>query len=83
MQRPLYMRPRDALEYGIIDEVIQPNAEKQVRQRDRLNKAVLANRTDRKECREEEAGGKARAVILAHRPPSVFAAFYSVKQLTL
>lgn len=29
MQRPLYMRPQDALEYGIIDEVIQPNAMKQ------------------------------------------------------
>ncbi|EFJ48165.1 hypothetical protein VOLCADRAFT_74777 [Volvox carteri f. nagariensis] len=28
MQRPLYMRPRDALDYGIIDEIIQPNAEK-------------------------------------------------------
>ena len=29
MQRPLYMRPQDALEYGIIDEIIQPNADKQ------------------------------------------------------
>lgn len=29
MQRPLYMRPQDALEYGIIDEIIQPNAVKQ------------------------------------------------------
>ncbi|GFR51883.1 hypothetical protein Agub_g14362 [Astrephomene gubernaculifera] len=29
MQRPLYMRPRDALEYGIIDEIIEPNADKQ------------------------------------------------------
>lgn len=28
MQRPLYMRPADALEYGIIDEVIQPDAAK-------------------------------------------------------
>jgi len=25
MQRPLYMRPQDALQYNIIDEVIQPN----------------------------------------------------------
>lgn len=25
MQRPLYMRPQDALHYNIIDEVIQPN----------------------------------------------------------
>lgn len=31
MQRPLYMRPQDALEYGIIDEIIQPNAMKQQR----------------------------------------------------
>ncbi|KAG1656532.1 hypothetical protein FOA52_005558 [Chlamydomonas sp. UWO 241] len=29
MQRPLYMRPQDAIEYGIIDEIIQPNAAKQ------------------------------------------------------
>lgn len=29
MQRPLYMRPADALEYGIIDEIIQPNEVKQ------------------------------------------------------
>lgn len=28
MQRPLYMRPRDAVAYGLIDEVIQPNAAK-------------------------------------------------------
>lgn len=28
MQRPLYMRPQDALEYGLIDEVIAPNAGK-------------------------------------------------------
>lgn len=28
MQRPLYMRPADALEYGVIDEVIQPNRRK-------------------------------------------------------
>lgn len=25
MQRPLYMRPQDALQYNIIDEIIQPN----------------------------------------------------------
>lgn len=29
MQRPLYMRPQDALDYGIIDEIIKPNAAKQ------------------------------------------------------
>jgi hypothetical protein len=29
MQRPLYMRPRDALEYGVIDEIIEPDADKQ------------------------------------------------------
>lgn len=40
MQRPLYMRPRDALEYGIIDEIIQPNAEKQVRPWELLNKTA-------------------------------------------
>ncbi|KAF6260078.1 inactive subunit of chloroplast ClpP complex [Scenedesmus sp. NREL 46B-D3] len=28
MQRPLYMRPQDALEYGLIDEVIMPDAAK-------------------------------------------------------
>eukprot|EP00877_Chromochloris_zofingiensis_P007811 jgi/Chrzof1/3283/Cz12g19140.t1 len=28
MQRPLYMRPQDALEYGLIDEIIQPDAAK-------------------------------------------------------
>eukprot|EP00882_Tetradesmus_deserticola_P020769 GHRQ01022442.1.p1 GENE.GHRQ01022442.1~~GHRQ01022442.1.p1 ORF type:complete len:194 (+),score=87.53 GHRQ01022442.1:67-648(+) len=28
MQRPLYMRPQDALEYGLIDEVIAPDADK-------------------------------------------------------
>jgi ATP-dependent Clp endopeptidase proteolytic subunit ClpP len=31
MQRPLYMRPQDALEYGVIDEIIQPDAIKQQR----------------------------------------------------
>ncbi len=29
MQRPLYIRPQDAIDYGIIDEVIKPNAAKQ------------------------------------------------------
>jgi len=29
MQRPLYMRPQDALEYGIIDEIIKPDEAKQ------------------------------------------------------
>lgn len=29
MQRPLYMRPQDALQYNIIDEIIQPNQAKQ------------------------------------------------------
>ncbi|KAF5839186.1 ClpP/crotonase-like domain-containing protein [Dunaliella salina] len=29
MQRPLYMRPQDALQYNIIDEVIQPNRMKE------------------------------------------------------
>ena len=28
MQRPLYMRPQDAIEYGVIDEIIQPDARK-------------------------------------------------------
>jgi ATP-dependent protease ClpP protease subunit len=28
MQRPLYMRPQDALQYNIIDEIIQPNEDK-------------------------------------------------------
>jgi hypothetical protein len=29
MQRPLYMRPQEAIEYGLIDEIIAPNREKQ------------------------------------------------------
>lgn len=29
MQRPLYMRPMDALEYGLIDEIIAPNEDKE------------------------------------------------------
>lgn len=29
MQRPLYMRPQDALAYNIIDEIIQPDEQKQ------------------------------------------------------
>jgi hypothetical protein len=29
MQRPLYMRPADALEYGIIDSIIEPDRDKQ------------------------------------------------------
>lgn len=28
MQRPLYMRPQDALEYNLIDEIIQPDMPK-------------------------------------------------------
>lgn len=31
MQRPLYMRPKDALEYGLIDTIIEPDREKEVR----------------------------------------------------
>ena len=29
MQRPLYMRPQDAIEYGLIDEIIEPDRDKQ------------------------------------------------------
>jgi hypothetical protein len=29
MQRPLYMRPAEAIEYGLIDEIIAPNRDKQ------------------------------------------------------
>jgi ATP-dependent protease ClpP protease subunit len=28
MQRPMYMRPQDALQYNIIDEIIQPDQDK-------------------------------------------------------
>lgn len=31
MQRPLYMRPQDALQYNIIDEIIQPDQDKVAR----------------------------------------------------
>lgn len=30
MQRPLYMRPKDALEYGLIDTIIEPDRAKEV-----------------------------------------------------
>ena len=32
MQRPLYMTPRDAMEYGIIDKVLKPGSDEQVSQ---------------------------------------------------
>ena len=30
MQRPLYMTPRDAMEYGIIDKVLKPGSDEKV-----------------------------------------------------
>lgn len=47
MQRPLYMRPQEALEYGIIDEIIQPDPIKQAKAIRYWVKSGRAESTDR------------------------------------
>lgn len=49
MQRPLYMRPVDALEYGLIDEVIKPDQAKQRRAIDYWVRSGRAESEDRME----------------------------------